>query len=146
MKNNLLISLLAISVALLAGLLFLRGDAAYNPYPLFIGEQGRLIDPYLQREVKNTIMANAGAIQTCYNTMIDKIGQNPSLRSDGRLHLDWRVSGRGKPHDVRVIYSELSDQAFQTCVIDTLYGWRFPPAGHSRYVEHTFTFARQRTE
>lgn len=132
---------LVVASALVIGWLSL-GERA-DRYPLLVDERGRVVDPYLQREAKNTITANAREIQICYNRLVTRRQDDPTVRVDGPLHLDWRVTARGRVEDLRVITSSFTDPVFQACVLETIAAWRFPPPGQSRYVEHTFTFAQQ---
>jgi hypothetical protein len=114
-----------------------------NRYPLFTDERGRVIDPYLTREVKNTIRAHAGEIQACFNAFVAQVSGDVAVRTAGTIHLDWRITAKGHVTHARTIYAELTDPALQRCIVAALQSWHFPPPGHDRYAEHTFRFQQQ---
>ncbi|MBI2981898.1 MAG: AgmX/PglI C-terminal domain-containing protein [Deltaproteobacteria bacterium] len=140
MKESIKIILLTITVMLLAGLFFFRFESPENHYPLFMDQRGGVVDPYLQREVKNTIMAHAGEIQGCYNQLLERSGD--PAKTEGTVHLDWMIDAKGNVQQTRVIYSQIPDNDFGTCIRTAIDHWRFPPPGTSRYAEHTFSFSK----
>lgn len=122
---------------------FKNNRGSSNAYPISVDERGRVNDPYLQREVKNTITYNARSIQECYNSFIDRNKNNTSIKTDGSIHVDWMVSGNGRAYDARIVFSNFSDEELGKCVISNIDQWHFPPPGALRYAEHRFSFAKQ---
>lgn len=114
-----------------------------NNSPLFIDQRGRVIDPYLQREVKNTITYNAGKIQECYNAFMTRSKNDAEAKTGGVIHLDWMVGATGKAFDARVIFSNFADDGLKSCSVSAINDMHFPAPGQARYAEHRFNFSEK---
>ena len=142
MNERLSIILLGTLVVLVAGLVVLgRERNTDDRYPLFLDGQGKVVDPYLQREVKNTMTAHMGEIQKCYNQLLERSGG--STKAEGTIHLDWMVDAKGKANQIRVIYSQIPDNGFIACIQTAIGRSQFPPPETPRYAEHKFSFSKQ---
>ena len=103
-------------------------------------EEGR--KSYLKGAVKNTIVKNAGSIQSCFLKLIES---NPDIPESGRVLVDWQIDSGGKVFEAGVIRDEFSNKEFQSCLGTKIGEIVFPatPSGRSVYVEHTFVFRKE---
>ena len=99
-------------------------------------------EAYLKGAVKNTIVKNAGSIQSCFLKLIES---NPDIPESGRVLVDWQIDSGGKVFEAGVIRDEFSNKEFQSCLGTKIGEIVFPatPSGRSVYVEHTFLFRKE---
>ncbi len=143
MKDKVVVVLFGIAVILFGYSVFQNTNTGQSNHPLFLGERGKVVDPYINREVKNTMRANARDIQVCYNKFIARAEKNKDAITDGALHIDWLVSARGKASKGRVVSNQLADDKLKACVLSRVMSWSFPPSGEPRYCEHKFNFKKK---
>ena len=104
----------------------------------------READPYLQKQVKNTLIKAQARFQECYTTFLTT---EPETKS-GKLVLDWQIQADGSVLRPEVVRSEFPQARLDECLLDEMRKIEFPPppAGAARYVEHTFRFDFQPEE
>lgn len=113
---------------------------------IFVDERGRPIDPYVSRQVKNTITANARDAQVCFNKYVEDMGdkiESGEAKGDGELHLDWTVKRSGLAVKVRTVFSQFQNEDFEECMQKAVSSWDFPPPDLDTYADHRFRFAMQ---
>ena len=95
-------------------------------------------DPYLTRQVKNTIMKRAKALQACYKSFLQI---SPKVTS-GMVKLDWQVIADGKVTGAGVVRNDLQNESFGNCIVTEIESIKFPPppSGRSKYIEHSLHF------
>lgn len=116
---------------------------------IFVDERGRPVDPYVNRQVKNTITANARDAQKCFNDYIEGLGEKadrPDTLKAGEVHLDWTVKRSGKAQDARTVFSPFNHEGFEKCLKKAVESWDFPPPDLDTYAEHRFRFSMQPIE
>jgi|GEM_PF-1716432 len=116
---------------------------------LFVDDRGRPIDPYVVRQVKNTITANARDAQSCYNAFVESLGnkgEKTKALTDGEIHIDWTVLRSGTATQVRTVFSPFGNPAFEECLHKAIANWKFPPPDLDTYAEHRFRFALQASQ
>ena len=98
----------------------------------------READPYLQKQVKNTLTKAQARFRECYTTFLTT---EPETKS-GKVVLDWQVQPDGSVLRPEVVRSELPQATLGGCLRDEVAKLVFPPppSGTTRYVEHTFRF------
>ena len=96
-------------------------------------------DPYLQNEVKNTIIKGYKDLQGCYK---DFLATNPEV-TDGDIKMDWQIETDGDVDSPAVVTSPFREEKFHKCMADKITAWRFPEPPVKKYVSHTFKFSRQ---
>ena len=104
----------------------------------------READPYLQKQVKNTLTKAQARFRECYTTFLTT---EPETKS-GKVVLDWQVQPDGSVLRPEVVRSELPQATLGGCLRDEVAKLVFPPppSGTTRYVEHTFRFDFQPEE
>jgi len=104
----------------------------------------READPYLQKQVKNTLTKRQSQFRECYTSFLTT---EPETKS-GRVVLDWQVQPDGSVLRPEVVRSELPQATLGECLRDEVARMTFPPppSGAARYVEHTFRFDFQPQE
>ena len=104
----------------------------------------READPYLQKQVKNTLTKRQSQFRECYTSFLTT---EPETKS-GRVVLDWQVQPDGSVLRPEVVRSELPQATLGECLRDEVARMTFPPppSGTARYVEHTFRFDFQPQE
>ena len=104
----------------------------------------READPYLQKQVKNTLTKRQSQFRECYTSFLTT---EPETKS-GRVVLDWQVQPDGSVLRPEVVRSELPQATLGECLRDEVARMTFPPppSGATRYVEHTFRFDFQTQE
>ena len=107
-------------------------------YPLMITEKGKVVDPYLEREVKNTMTLNSAKMQACYNKYVER---QKEKATSGKIHFDWFISKKGASSNIRIIYSTFADHLFSKCLSDVISEMSFPPSGMKRYSHHKLKFS-----
>ena len=98
-------------------------------------------DPYLKRQVKNTVIKNASVLQGCYNRYLEL---DPEVK-DGSITLDWQIDTQGNVFGSGVVRSSFREQNFHGCLLNVVNEVRFPIPHTTKYVEHTLTFKREET-
>ncbi|MDX2470764.1 MAG: AgmX/PglI C-terminal domain-containing protein [SAR324 cluster bacterium] len=95
-------------------------------------------DPYLNHQVKNTIVKKAKELQICYKDFLKTSPKNTS----GTIKLDWQVQADGKVAVPGIIHNGLEDKNFGECVLAQITSLTFPPppSGNTKYVEHSLHF------
>lgn len=101
-----------------------------------LNSRGKVIYPYQEREVKNTVVKYRQKMQDCFEQYMKTKPQ----KTAGLMHVEWNVSRDGSVHGVDIIASDFSDETFQKCVTSSIENWRFPKPGKEEYVEHRFRF------
>ncbi|MBX9768222.1 MAG: AgmX/PglI C-terminal domain-containing protein [Bdellovibrionales bacterium] len=98
-------------------------------------------DPYVVREIKNTIVKNAKLLQECWFAHLEKF----PAQKKGKLFLDWTVSTTGEPTSVEVVRSEFDDEAFGKCTTEKIAKFHFPapPWDRPKYIEYTLSFEKE---
>ncbi|MCB1201779.1 MAG: AgmX/PglI C-terminal domain-containing protein [Leptospiraceae bacterium] len=112
-----------------------------NAQKPMVNSNGKIIYPYLEREVKNTITKNARAMQKCFNVYI----QTKPEVTIGQIRAEWFITEGGEVENAEIIQSVFTDKTFLSCIIDAIGGWQFPPPDKRTYVEHTFRFQDQQS-
>jgi hypothetical protein len=108
------------------------------------GGQKASVDPYVQNQVKNTIVKNSRSLQLCYNKFIDTLTKESNLKTDGKIHLEWQISDEGIPTEIAKISSEIPSEDLSKCLEKAISTWKFPkPPYKDFYVSHHFTFKKQ---
>lgn len=103
---------------------------------------------YHKNQVKNTIVKNSGALQKCYQ---DYLKSRPKVKM-GNIKIDWQILSDGKPVKVERIVNQLGEKEsavnLETCLVDSIRAWEFPPPPVSRpvYVAHSFYFGEKATD
>ncbi|MES0489539.1 MAG: AgmX/PglI C-terminal domain-containing protein [Leptospirales bacterium] len=107
------------------------------------GKNGKMVSPYHDKQVKNTILKNRSDMITCYNAYIET---DPKI-TDGPLKVDFEIDDDGDVINAEKIIGPFVDETFLTCVIDSVHKWKFPEPNIATpvYVEHTFTFKKRVT-
>ena len=105
------------------------------------GNKGKLVSPYHDQQIKNTIMKNRGDIIECYNTFITT---NPEM-TDGPLKVDFQIDDDGDVLSSEKVSGPFVDETFIQCVTNTITKWKFPEPNIATpvYAEHTFHFKRR---
>jgi len=104
------------------------------------GKDGRKpTDPYIQNEVKNTIIKGYRDLQICYN---DFLKTNPKT-TDGDLKMDWQIDTDGDVISPEVVTSPFQSDTFHNCMAKQISAWRFPEPMVKKYVTHTFKFEKK---
>ena len=115
--------------------------------PLFVDDRGKVVDPYQNRQVKNTVTANSRDVQKCYNAYLEKMGDKVAkgeATGDGEVVLDWSVRSSGRAEQIRVVFSGFQNSDFENCLIRTIESWKFPrPPADEVYTDHHFRFSRE---
>ena len=98
----------------------------------------READPYLQKQVKNTLSKRQPQFRDCYT---DFLKTEPQTKS-GRVVLDWQVQPDGSVLRPEIVRSEFPEATLGDCLEREVGQLTFPPppSGAVRYVEHTFRF------
>lgn len=98
-------------------------------------------DPYLLREVKNTIVKNAKTLQECW---FEFLKTNPELKR-GSVYLDWSIKTDGTPMSVEVIRSDFNNEPMNQCLTAKIQTFTFPPPpfDQTKYIEYTLSFERE---
>jgi hypothetical protein len=102
-------------------------------------ESGRSeADPYLQKQVKNTLTKWQSQFRDCY---MEFLKTEPKTKS-GKVVLDWQIQPDGSTLRPEVVRSEFPESTLGYCLQQEVAQLAFPPppSGTSRYVEHTFRF------
>lgn len=99
------------------------------------------VDPFLQNQVKNTIVKNSRSLQVCYNEFLEKAD---GLNFDGKIRVEWRIDGDGTPRGVDKISSNIPrSEDFSNCLKTAISTWSFPmPPYKDYYVSHDFRFSK----
>ena len=105
---------------------------------------GRESDPYLQKQVKNTLTKRQSQFRDCYTSFLTT---EPETKS-GRVVLDWQIQPDGDVLRAEVVRSDFPEATLGECLRDEVAKLVFPPppSGTTRYVEHTFRFDFQPEE
>jgi hypothetical protein len=107
------------------------------------GSQKAPVHPFVQNQVKNTIVKNARSLQICYNKFIDASGKDDGTKTDGKVHIEWQISAGGIPNKVAKISSEIPDKDLTQCIERAISTWEFPtPPYEDFYISHYFTFKK----
>ncbi|PIT98897.1 MAG: hypothetical protein COT74_12755 [Bdellovibrionales bacterium CG10_big_fil_rev_8_21_14_0_10_45_34] len=98
-------------------------------------------DPYVAREIKNTVVKNAKSLQECW---LEFLKTDPPVKR-GSVYLDWTVQTDGVPQSVEVIRSDFGNEAMNQCLMSKIKAFTFPPPpwNESKYVEYTLSFERE---
>ena len=98
----------------------------------------READPYLQKQVKNTLTKRQSQFRDCYTSFLTT---EPETKS-GRVVLDWQIQPDGDVLRAEVVRSDFPEATLGECLRDEVAKLVFPPppSGAARYVEHTFRF------
>ena len=98
----------------------------------------READPYLQKQVKNTLTKRQSQFRECYTSFLTT---EPETKS-GRVVLDWQILADGSALRPEVVRSDFPQATLGECLRDEVARMTFPPppSGAARYVEHTFRF------
>ena len=104
----------------------------------------READPYLQKQVKNTLTKRQSQFRECYTSFLTT---EPETKS-GRVVLDWQILADGSALRPEVVRSDFPQATLGECLRDEVARMTFPPppSGTTRYVEHTFRFDFQPQE
>ncbi len=101
-------------------------------------------DPYLKKQVKNTIMKNSGQVLACYEDYMKRLSTDdtPDFPRVGNVTIDWQIDKNGNVISPAIVRSAFQYPVFKQALIDTVKSWPFPPPllGINKYVEHTFRF------
>ena len=98
----------------------------------------READPYLQKQVKNTLTKAQAQFRECDTSFLTT---KPETKS-GRVVLDWQILADGSVLRPEVVRSDFPQATLGECLRDEVARMNFPspPSGAARYVEHTFHF------
>jgi hypothetical protein len=98
----------------------------------------READPYLQKQVKNTLTKRQSQFRECYTSFLTT---EPETKS-GRVVLDWQIQPDGDVLRAEVVRSDFPEATLGECLRDEAAKLTFPPppSRAARYVEHTFRF------
>ena len=104
----------------------------------------READPYLQKQVKNTLTNRQSQFRECYTSFLTT---EPETKS-GRVVLDWQILADGSALRPEVVRSDFPQATLGGGLRDEVAKLVFPPppSGTTRYVEHTFRFDFQPQE
>ena len=104
----------------------------------------READPYLQKQVKNTLTKRQSQFRECYTSFLTT---EPETKS-GRVVLDWQILADGSVLRPEVVRSDFPQATLGGCLRDEVAKLVFPPppSRATRYVEHTFRFDFQPEE
>jgi hypothetical protein len=138
-KNNyLLIILVAVIIALAAGLIYSQYRQSQFVSRMEDSRRGHergKDDPY-DRAVKNQILKAYPAIKKLYQNYTAK---NPA-KKDGNIVVDWSIDTDGEPERVEVVSSDLHDRDLEAGIVREIGKITFPEPPVKRYVTHTFRF------
>jgi hypothetical protein len=81
----------------------------------------------------------AGA-ESCYS----RISKNQNHKITGEVALSWKVTLQGKPQEIKVERSTVSQPELESCLIEHLSGLEFPKQArfHPARVEHVWNFGK----
>ena len=98
----------------------------------------READPYLQKQMKNTLTKRQSQFRECYTSFLTT---KPETKS-GRVVLDWQILADGSALRPEVVRSDFPQATLGECLLDEVARLTFPPppSGAAQYVEHTFSF------
>ena len=98
----------------------------------------READPYLQKQVKNTLTKAQAQFRECYTSFLTT---EPEPKS-GRVMLDWQILADGSVLRPAVVRSDFPQATLGECLRDEVARMTFPPppSKAASYVEHTFRF------
>ena len=94
---------------------------------------------YQKNQVKNTILKNAGSLQTCYNSYLE----GEVSATDGTILIDWQIDTTGKVRKPAIVSTQFSSDSLSQCMVAAIALWDFPPPVENTYASHTFRFKRQ---
>ena len=98
---------------------------------------------YVDGAVRNTITKRQGDIQVCYKEFLKR--KPKAIKTDGRVSVDWQVTGTGSVVSPEIILNELEDKGLGQCMIRKIKAWKFPdpPTERKVYVDHHFNFKKE---
>ena len=98
-------------------------------------------DPYLSKQVKNSIIKRFRDLQDCYNTYLE--AKTP-IKS-GVVKLDWQIDQDGNSYENGVVRNDFHNENFGKCLSSKIKAIKFPPPpmGIPKYVEHSFAFKEE---
>lgn len=107
------------------------------------GGQKAPVHPFVQNQVKNTIVKNTRSLQICYNKFIDASEKEDGTKTDGKVHVEWQLDGEGVPNKVAKVSSEIPNKDLTQCIERAISTWKFPiPPYEDFYISHYFTFKK----
>lgn len=146
-KDNIIIILLIFSIGLsIYTLVKIQKAETRNMQILQQGlmnrrdRSGKVVDPYIKDQVKNTITKKSGELLDCYRVYLDRT--NAKEKKEGKVTMDWQVDIDGTVISPEIVGSAIPDDAFAQCLVEKIKKWNFPspPFNQKKYVEHTFNF------
>ena len=115
-------------------------DRFHNERIVKKDKNGRIMDPYVEKEVKNTIIKNRKPLLACYQEYLKNADNN---KRNGQVKLDWHIDRKGGVVSPEIIFSQVGNDAFKECLKGVVSRWQFPepPVNRKKYIEHTFNFS-----
>ena len=98
--------------------------------------------PYEQNQVRNTILKNNSLIQECYLKHLEQ----KNATSAGKIQVDWQIAPDGTVLSPQVVASTLNDKSMDTCVLEKLKTFLFPPPPSDKPVYTTFSYLFRKQE
>ncbi|MDH5719726.1 MAG: AgmX/PglI C-terminal domain-containing protein [Spirochaetia bacterium] len=145
MKNQLLYIIIAFMAVALGFMIYKfnrleniqAGMARQN---VAVDKDGKIVDPYAENQVKNTVVKNYGDAQTCFNEFLKT---NPE-QTDGKIKIDWQIDEDGQVINPQLVSFDFKSEALSNCLINKMKAWRFPapPFEKPYYAFHTFRFKK----
>ena len=99
------------------------------------------IDPYIAKQVKNTIFKSARDLQKCW---LPYLAAHPKTERV-KIEIDWQIKQDGKVLSPEVVRSEAPNKLFENCLKKKITALHFPPHDVTvpKYIAHKFTFKKE---
>jgi len=110
-------------------------------------EQMNVEDPYsndepafeneTKRGIRRTIFSHLKEVRYCYE---DALILNPEL--EGTIVIDFVIDDTGSVQEAKIkrTKSDLNNEKAQTCIIESIKTWKFPPAPKGETTKVTYPF------
>jgi len=99
-------------------------------------------DPYIAKQVKNTIVKRAKYIQECW---LEELKRKPE-QNEIKIEMDWQIKATGEVIDSEIVQPQEMNKTFSSCLISRIKKIKFPPhdAKVPKYIVHKFTFSKEK--
>lgn len=87
-----------------------------------------------KNQIREVVSSSMGQVRACYERALKSA---PSLA--GRVVVDWQVSATGDVTTAGIRTDSIGDLGLQSCIVETVKGWAFPPATAATPVSFPFT-------
>jgi outer membrane biosynthesis protein TonB len=126
-------------LATLLSQLLSANEAQASPQPLMKPKRGEVLAARLNQ--------NEDELQSCYQTLLHREAQDPSSSSveEGTVHVHMTIDPTGTVDSLEMIHSDLSDETFQSCVLEKIKASRQPATADRLgvVISHRFHFKKK---